>query len=344
MPPSQTRIEAVEDAAELAQRAARWIADLAGASRGRFAICLSGGSTPRRLYQIAGRRTLSRGDAMGPGALVLGRRAVRARGTIRTAITAWRARRCSTHVPAPAQNVHGIETSGDPAAAAHAYERVLKAYYGAETLDPARPLFDIELLGLGPDGHTASLVSGHEGPRRTAALGRRGGRRQARGADYPDLPGARMQPAYGFSGGRRRQARASGPGAGWRPGAAGRTAAPGRRAGMVRRRAGETRSRTQPIDERRPRPAEARGGAARDRGSRGRHGAGARHRIDRRLCRRGAGRAGGRGAAGRRHPDIGADRGAGATARHPDRDLCRISTARHDDRRRRRGRARHTCN
>ncbi len=159
MPPSQTRIEAVEDLEELAHRAARWIADLAASSKGRFAICLSGGSTPRRLYQLlaaAPYREAMPWDRVhwfwGDERFVAWDHPDSNYRMAREALLA--------HVPAPPQNIHGIETSGAPAAAARAYEGVLKSYYGAETLDPARPLFDVELLGLGPDGHTASLMPG----------------------------------------------------------------------------------------------------------------------------------------------------------------------------------------
>ena len=59
---------------------------------------------------------------------------------------------------APPGNIHPIPTEDvTPEEAAARYQAMLQAYYGGRVLDPARPLFDVVLLGLGTNGHTASL-------------------------------------------------------------------------------------------------------------------------------------------------------------------------------------------
>jgi 6-phosphogluconolactonase len=159
MSSTRAHIDTTPDAEALAHRAAAWIADLAAASGGRFAICLSGGSTPRRLYQLLAqppfREQMPWGRLhwfWGDERFVPWDHPDSNYGMARTALLA--------QAPIPAENIHGIATEGTPAEAARSYERRLKSWYGGETLDPALPLFDVVLLGLGEDGHTASLIPG----------------------------------------------------------------------------------------------------------------------------------------------------------------------------------------
>jgi len=156
MPP---RIDVSPDPAALAQRVAQWIVDLACAAPGTFAIALSGGSTPKRLYQLLAAAPLR--DQMpwrrvhlfwGDDRFVPWDSPDSNYAMARDAMLA--------HVPVPPDNIHGIPFADSPAEAAQAYERVLKGHYGADTLDPGRPIFDVVLLGMGPDGHTASLFPG----------------------------------------------------------------------------------------------------------------------------------------------------------------------------------------
>jgi len=123
--------------------------------RGRFAIALSGGRTPAKLYQ----------DWAANGAFLpwekihlfwSDERYVPKHDLLSNYRMTHEA--MIAHVPIPAGNVHRVPGPDDfptPEAAAEAYDAELRKFFR-----PAPPAFDLQLQGLGPEGHTASLFPG----------------------------------------------------------------------------------------------------------------------------------------------------------------------------------------
>jgi 6-phosphogluconolactonase len=151
----------------LANDVAEWLCGLAQASDRVFAVCLSGGSTPRRLYERLADPPFATRFPWSRAHWFWGDERFVPHGhpdsNYRMARDAFLSR-----VPVPNDNIHAVPTEGlSPDQAAIAYETTLKRFYGADTLARGRPLFDVTLLGIGEDGHTASLFPGQPALRET---------------------------------------------------------------------------------------------------------------------------------------------------------------------------------
>jgi 6-phosphogluconolactonase len=153
------RIEVLADLPAQARRSAEWMTATASAAKRPFRVALSGGSTPKTHYGlIASDEFRDRFPWRQVSWFWGDERFVpydHPESNYRMAREAMLAK-----VPVPPENIFPIPTDGEPEDAAWRYERSLREAYGAPTLDPSRPLFDIVLLGMGPDGHTASLLPG----------------------------------------------------------------------------------------------------------------------------------------------------------------------------------------
>lgn len=137
-------------------------AEEAIAARGRFVVALSGGTTPRQLYERL---------AAEPHAAVVDWPRVHVFWTDERAVppehpaSNYRMARDAllARVPLRPELIHRIHGEADPEVAAAEYERTLRATFDTPTGPPrsvAGARFDLVLLGLGEDGHTASLFPG----------------------------------------------------------------------------------------------------------------------------------------------------------------------------------------
>src|SRR4051812_44467813 len=148
-------LDVVKDAGALAARAADIIAARLKVASYPFRLVLSGGSTPRATYQLLACKDLDWDCAelffsderfVPPGHKDSNYRMVRES-------------LLATDRVHP-RKLLAIPTDGTLQSAANRYDEALRQQYGASQLEPGVPLFHLTLLGLGDDGHTASLLPG----------------------------------------------------------------------------------------------------------------------------------------------------------------------------------------
>lgn len=148
------QIEVLPSKAAIVERGLQLILDrvpTAIAQRGRFTLALSGGSTPKPLYEAIAQQSLPWDKIhvfWGDERYVPSDHPDSNEGMARRA---W-----LDQVPIPPENIHAMPTlAGDPAADADRHNQDLMTFF---QVPPGEfPSLDVVLLGMGDDGHTASL-------------------------------------------------------------------------------------------------------------------------------------------------------------------------------------------
>jgi 6-phosphogluconolactonase len=145
---SETADRVAERAAELfAQSAAEAIRE-----RGRFVVALAGGSTPEKAYRVLAATPGVEWDKV---LVFVGDERMVPVDDPRSNLGMAR-RALLDHVPIPPANIYAVPTGGNSAEqASRRYQQVI-----ADVLGGSLPRFDLIFLGLGDDGHTASLFPG----------------------------------------------------------------------------------------------------------------------------------------------------------------------------------------
>jgi 6-phosphogluconolactonase len=151
-------IRIFKDLEELSRAAAELFIEQAAQStteRNRFLVALNGGSTPNRLFQLLATEYRERVDWPKVHVFWGDERCVPPDDPGSSYRQAWDV--LLSHVPIPEANIHRVKGELAAAAAAEEYARLLQ-----EFAEPPLnwPRFDLVFLGMGEDGHTASLFPG----------------------------------------------------------------------------------------------------------------------------------------------------------------------------------------
>jgi 6-phosphogluconolactonase len=148
-------IEVMKDADALAARAAQIIAGRVATATAPYRVVLSGGSTPRAAYQLLAQQDVNWGCAelfFSDERFVLPDHKDSNYRMVRDTLLAGG--------KVEPRKLLAIPTDQTPQSAADRYDEMLRQQYGASILEEGVPLFHLTLLGLGDDGHTASLLPG----------------------------------------------------------------------------------------------------------------------------------------------------------------------------------------